>query len=97
MVGWRIYKKHLEKVNEHEGVRLFGLMSHGPGVIQINVRAINCVEGMKGLTFRVGGGVAGNAAKSLGVTVMLASATKNYPQVIGSVSENCVTRSLGSG
>ncbi|MDG2237443.1 MAG: hypothetical protein P8L34_06625 [Arenicellales bacterium] len=46
-----IYKKHLEKVNEHEGVRLFGLMSHGPGVIQINVRAINCVEGMKGLKF----------------------------------------------
>ena len=73
-------------------------MSHGPGVIQNNVRAINSVEGMKGLKFRVDSGVAGNAAKSLGVTAMLASATKNYPQqVIGSASENCVFRSLGSG
>jgi len=54
-------------------------MSHGPGVIQNNVRAINSVEGMKGLKFRVDSGVAGNAAKSLGVTGMLASATKNYP------------------
>ena len=56
MVGWRIYKKHLEKLNEHEGVHLLGLMSHGPGVIQNNVRTINSVEDMKGLKFRVEGG-----------------------------------------
>jgi len=84
---WRTYKKHLEKANEHEGVHLLGLMSHGPGVIHNNVRAINSVEDMKGLKFRVGGGVAGNAAKSLGVTAMLASATKNYEMLSSGVAD----------
>ena len=84
---WRVYKKHLESVNEHEGTVLLGLMSHGPGVIHNNVRAINSVADMKGLKFRVGGGVAGNAAKALGVTAMLASATKNYEMLSSGVAD----------
>jgi TRAP-type C4-dicarboxylate transport system substrate-binding protein len=84
---WRIYKKHLESVNEHEGTVLLGLMSHGPGVIHNNVRAINNVADMQGLKFRVGGGVAGNAAKALGVTAMLASATKNYEMLSSGVAD----------
>ena len=84
---WRIYKKHLEQANEHEGAVLLGLMAHGPGVIHNNVRAIDSVEDMSGLKFRVGGGVAGNVAKSLGVTAMLASATKNYEMLSSGVAD----------
>ena len=62
-------------------------MSHGPGVIHNNVRAINSIADMKGLKFRVGGGVAGNAAKALGVTAMLASATKNYEMLSSGVAD----------
>jgi TRAP-type C4-dicarboxylate transport system substrate-binding protein len=42
---------------------------------------------MKGLKFRVGGGVSGNAAKALGVTAMLASATKNYEMLSSGVAD----------
>jgi TRAP-type C4-dicarboxylate transport system substrate-binding protein len=42
---------------------------------------------MAGLKFRVGGGVAGNAAKALGVTAMLASATKNYEMLSSGVAD----------
>jgi len=84
---WRMYKKHLEQANEHEGTVLLGLMAHGPGVIHNNVRPINSVADMEGLKFRVGGGVAGNVAKSLGVTAMLASATKNYEMLSSGVAD----------
>lgn len=84
---WRIYKKHLEQVNEHEGAHVLGIFSHGPGAIHNNVRTINSIEDMQGLKFRVGGGVAGNVAKSLGVTAMLASATKNFEMLSSGVAD----------
>ena len=84
---WRVYKKHFEQANEHEGAVLLGLMAHGPGVIHNAVRPINSVADMAGLKMRVGGGVSGNVAKALGVTPIMASATKNYEMLSSGVAD----------
>ena len=84
---WKTFKKHFESKNEHEGTVLLGLMSHGPGVIHNALRPVNSVADMAGMKMRVGGGVASNAAKALGVTAMLASATKNYEMLSSGVAD----------
>ncbi|MCW9033467.1 MAG: TRAP transporter substrate-binding protein [Alphaproteobacteria bacterium] len=84
---WRVYKKHLEKVNEHKGVKLLGLMTHGPGQIHNSKKDINDVADFKGMKFRIGGGVVAEVTKSLGMTPLLASATKNYEYLSNGVAD----------
>ncbi|MDP6166156.1 MAG: TRAP transporter substrate-binding protein [Gammaproteobacteria bacterium] len=84
---WRIYKKHFEQINEHEGAKLLGLMTHGPGVIHNAVRPITTVSDLAGLKIRIGGGVVADVAKSLGVTPIMASATKNYEMLSSGVAD----------
>ncbi len=84
---WRIHQKHLAAAKEHEGVKLLGLMTHGPGVILNAVRPVNSVADLDGLKMRVGGGVVSEVAKGLGATPMLASATKNYEMLSSGVAD----------
>ncbi len=74
---WRIHRKYLAKGDEHAGVKLLALFSHGPGIIQTKKR-ITSVEQFKGMKVRVGGGVGGAVGNALGVVGILAPAPKVY-------------------
>ncbi len=75
---WRTYQKYFIKANEYRGVKLLGVMLHGPGQIHNSKQNINSVADLKGMKFRISGGIAGAVAKSLGMVGLQASATKNY-------------------
>ncbi len=75
---WKTYQKYFAKGNEYRGVKLLGLMVHGPGQIHNSKKPIKSVADLKGMKFRISGGIAGAVAKSLGMVGLQASATKNY-------------------
>ena len=84
---WRVHQKYLAKADEHKGVKLLGLMTHGPGEIHNAKKDINDVSDFKGMKFRIGGGVVADVAKSIGMTPLLASATKNYEYLSNGVAD----------
>lgn len=73
----KIQEKYLAKGNEHKGVKLLAVFSHGPGVLHTK-KKITSIAQLSGLKVRVGGGVAGQVSKSLGVVSVPAPATKVY-------------------
>jgi TRAP-type C4-dicarboxylate transport system substrate-binding protein len=73
----KIQEKYLAKGNEHRGIKLLAVFSHGPGVLHTKTR-ITSIRQLKGLKIRVGGGIAGQVSKSLGVVSVPAPATKVY-------------------
>ncbi|MCP4295823.1 MAG: TRAP transporter substrate-binding protein, partial [Proteobacteria bacterium] len=75
---WRVHQKHLAKVNEHRGVQLLSVFTHGPGAIHNSKKDINSVADLKGMKFRVGGGIVADVTKSLGMIGLLKPASKNY-------------------
>lgn len=75
---WRTYQKYFVKANEYRGVKLLGLMVHGPGQIHNSKKTIQSIADLKGMKFRISGGIAGAVCKSLGMVGLQASATKNY-------------------
>lgn len=74
---WRVHNKYLASANEHEGLVLAGLFTHGPGQIMMR-EPISGIADMKGKKIRVGGGVQGEIAKRMGVTTVPAPGSKVY-------------------
>lgn len=84
---WRIYKKHLEKFDEHKGVKVLGVFTHGPGQIFNAKREINKLSDLNGLKIRVGGGVVNDIAKAVGATPLLKPAPKSYELMSNGVAD----------
>ena len=74
---WRAYEKYLKGANEHKGVKLIALHTHGVGVLHSNkkVTALSEISGMK---LRLGGGVSGDVGAALGATGIRVPAPKVY-------------------
>jgi len=74
---WRVNEKYFNKANEHDGLVLAALFTHGPGQIHM-AEPINSLKDLKGKKIRIGGGVQGEIGKRLGVTAVGAPAPKVY-------------------
>jgi TRAP-type C4-dicarboxylate transport system substrate-binding protein len=74
----RVYDRMLAKHDEHKGVHVLGVFSHGPGQIFNTKRPINSLKDLEGLKIRVGGGVVNDVAKVLGAVPMLKPAPESY-------------------
>ncbi len=74
----RIYERHLAKLNEHRGMRVITVFTHGPGVIFNNKRPIASLADMDGVKFRVGGGIVNEIGKALGANMTLKPAPESY-------------------
>ena len=72
---WRTYTTKFKDKDEHKGVVLLGLFTHGPGLIHTS-KPIGGVGDVKGLKIRTGGGVQSMIAKRLGLVSVSAPATK---------------------
>ncbi len=83
---WRVHEKYLYKANEHRGVKLVGLMSHGPAVIQTK-KPIVRLSDLKGLKIRVPGGVGSLVGRALGVTAVKLPAPKVYEALSSGVAD----------
>ncbi|MCP3686872.1 MAG: TRAP transporter substrate-binding protein [Gammaproteobacteria bacterium] len=84
---WRMYKQHMEKANEHKGVKLLGLMTHGPGQMYNAKRPIKKLADLSGLKIRVGGGVINDVSKAIGATSLLKPAPKSYELLSNGVAD----------
>jgi TRAP-type C4-dicarboxylate transport system substrate-binding protein len=74
----RIHDKHLAKLDEHKGLKVLAVFTHGPGVIFNNKKAVATLADLDGIKFRVGGGVVNDVGKALGVNMTLKPAPQSY-------------------
>lgn len=84
---WRIHEKHFAQFNEHRGVKLLGLFTHGPGHIFNSARPVEKLADLDGLKIRVGGGVVNDVAKSIGATALLKPAPQSYELMSAGVAD----------
>ena len=83
---WRVYEKYFAAANEHEGVTVVGLTSHGPGIIHTKA-PISKLEDLKGLKIRIGGGVSAGVGELLGVVGVQVPAPKVYETLAQGVAD----------
>jgi len=83
---WRVHERHLKAADEHRGVKLIGLMTHGPGVLHSDtmVEGLDQISGMK---LRLGGGVSGNVGTALGATGIRVPAPKVYETLASNAAD----------
>ena len=83
---WRTHEAHLNTANEHEGVKLIALHTHGPAQLHsaTKVTAIDQIDGMK---IRIPGGVAGDVGDALGVAGIQVPAPKVYETLASNAAD----------
>ncbi|RRC99029.1 TRAP transporter substrate-binding protein [Amphritea balenae] len=74
---WRVSNKYYKQANEHEGLTLAALFTHGPGQIHL-AEPISSLTEMEGRKIRLGGGIQGALGERMGVTPVGAPAPKVY-------------------
>jgi TRAP-type C4-dicarboxylate transport system substrate-binding protein len=74
----RVYDKLLAKYDEHKGVHVLAVFTHGPGQIYNTKRPVASLKDLEGLKIRVGGGLVNDVAKVLGTVPMLKPAPESY-------------------
>ncbi len=82
---WRTYTKHFGKLDEHKGVKLITVYTHGPGIFWNAKLPIQTVEDFAGLKIRVGGGMAADVANALGVNAVFKPAPESYEMLSSGV------------
>jgi len=65
---WRVHEAHLAALDEHRGVKVIALHTHGPGQIH-STSSIESIADLDGLKTRIGGGVAGNVGAAVAMNV----------------------------
>ncbi len=74
----RVHDKYLAKLDEHRGLKVLAVFTHGPGIVFNTKRPVGSLADMQGLKFRVGGGMVNEVGKALGVNVTLKPAPESY-------------------
>jgi TRAP-type C4-dicarboxylate transport system substrate-binding protein len=74
----RVAQKYPAFMNEYKDVKVLALFTHGPGVIHNAKKTVQSLDDLKGLKFRVGGGVVNEVGKLLDANTTLKPATESY-------------------
>jgi TRAP-type transport system periplasmic protein len=74
----RVYEKSPAMQDEHKGVKVLAVFTHGPGMIFNTKRPITGMADLSGLKFRIGGGMVNDISKALGMNVTLKPAPESY-------------------
>ena len=86
---WRVHEAHLGAANEHKGVKLIGLMTHGPAQVHSS-KKITSLSEISGMKLRVPGGVGGDAGAALGATGIKVPAPKVYETLASNAADGVV-------
>ncbi len=84
---WRVYDKMLSRADEHKGVKVISVFTHGPGHIFNSQRQVSTPADLDGLKIRVGGGIINDIAKQLGVVPIQAPSSKSYEILSNGVAD----------
>ena len=88
---WRAYEKFFAQAREHDGVKLLGLMVHGPGAISTRQGFFSSLDELKGKKMRVGGEFQGKVMAALGTVPVAAPAPQIYEMLSRGVVDAAVT------
>lgn len=86
---WRVYEKHLAAMNEHRGVKVIAMMTHGPAQVH-SAKAVTSLADVKGMKVRVPGGVGGDVGAALGATGIKVPAPKVYETLASNAADGVV-------
>ncbi|PIE10378.1 MAG: C4-dicarboxylate ABC transporter substrate-binding protein [Rhodobacterales bacterium] len=90
---WRVHEAYLQQLDEHRGVKLVALMTHGPGQMMTNAD-VETLDDLSGLKTRIGGGVAGDVGAELGLIGINVPAPKVY-ETLASGAADAVAMNVG--
>lgn len=74
----KIFQKYLAKFNEHKGLKVLAVFTHGPGLVLNTKHPVAKLSDFDGLKIRVGGGIVNEIGKVMGVNVTLKPAPQSY-------------------
>jgi TRAP-type C4-dicarboxylate transport system substrate-binding protein len=74
----KVYDKYLAKLDEHKGLKVLAVFTHGPGHVLNIKHPINKLADFDGLKIRVGGGMVNEIGKVMGINVTLKPAPQSY-------------------
>lgn len=86
----RVYERMLAKANEHTGVKVLSMFTHGPGQFFNTKRAINSVSDLQGMKYRVGSASVGNILEKLGAVTLLRPASETYELLSSGIADGTV-------
>ncbi len=86
---WRTHEKMFADLNEHKGVRIVALHTHGPAQLQSN-KAVSSLADIKGMKVRVPGGVGSQVGAALGATGIQVPAPKVYETLASNAADGVV-------
>ncbi len=74
----RVVDRYPQFMGEYKDVKVLALFTHGPGVIFNMKKPVQTLDDLKGLKFRVGGGVVNEVGKLIDANTTLKPATESY-------------------
>ena len=74
----RMYAKTPAMAEEHKGVKVLAVFTHGPGMAFNTKKPVAQVADMAGMKWRIGGGMVNEISKALGMNVTLKPAPESY-------------------
>lgn len=86
---WNAYDNYLSKADEHRGVKVVALHTHGPAQLHTS-DPIENLDAIAGLKLRVPGGVGGDVGSALGATGISVPATKVYETLASNAADGVV-------
>lgn len=86
---WAVHEEHLAAANEHRGVKLIALMTHGPAQLHSS-KDISSMADIDGMKVRIPGGVGGDVGAALGATGIQVPAPKVYETLASNAADGVV-------
>ena len=74
----RMYVKNPAIADEHKGVKVLTVFTHGPGIVFNTKKPVAKMEDLTGMKWRIGGGMVNEISKALGMNVTLKPAPESY-------------------
>jgi TRAP-type C4-dicarboxylate transport system substrate-binding protein len=87
LAAWHTQQKFFAKANEHAGVHLLSLWTHGPADIYMATNPVTKLADIKNKKIRVAGGMSDIVAKELGATPFFAPASGAYDALSKGVAD----------
>jgi TRAP-type C4-dicarboxylate transport system substrate-binding protein len=72
----RIFDRHFARLNEHRGLKVIAVFTHGPGQLYTLKKPIESLADLQGLKLRGDGGMVASVGKAIGVSIVLKPSTE---------------------
>jgi TRAP-type C4-dicarboxylate transport system substrate-binding protein len=86
---WKVFEEHLSAANEHRGVKVVALHTHGPAQLHTTTQ-VTSLDQVEGLKLRVPGGVGSDVGEALGAVGIQVPAPKVYETIASNAADGVV-------